>query len=62
MNCKVKKQLRIEGGIMQVIANEVNRNLLRKKIVSTMLEAGKENGLRHAGIKETGHGQTMEIM
>lgn len=44
MNCKVKKQLRIAGGIMQMIVSEVNRNLLKKKIVSTRLEAGKENG------------------
>lgn len=44
MNCKVKKQLRIEGGIMQMIVSEVNRNLLKKKMVSTMLESGKENG------------------
>lgn len=43
---------------MQVI---VNRNLLEKKMVSTMLELGRENGLHHVGIRETGHGQTMKI-
>lgn len=40
----------------------VNDNLLRKKMICIMSESGKENGLRHVGIKETGHGQTMEIM
>lgn len=55
---------------MQVI---VNRNLLEKKMVSTMLELGKENGkyyvgirkengLHHVGIRETRHGQTMKNM
>lgn len=35
-----------------MIVSEVNRNLLKKKMISTMLEAEKENGLRHAGIRE----------
>lgn len=31
-------------------------------MVRVMPESEKENGLHHTGIKETGHGQTMEIM